>query len=216
MLELAPVQLSLDAAYRAAAICQLRQSVQQHDQGASGTSANTDMCQDYAWPVAGAGSGSTAYRSEQLLQLSAEAAREEDTVKGQDRFHNALALAEKYNSPTWELHFQYLHSLMLHWQHASSAILPLVKDLLPPLMQHPHGTVRGILVQTWPELQGQRQLHVAFALKLLEKCFQWVQQTSSSPNAAPGPALDAEPALLDLEGSMKRLVLLQVALHISV
>ena len=89
---------------------------------------------------------------------------------------------------------------MLHWQHAPSDIVPLVKDLLPGLMQQPFKTVEGILVQTWPDLQGQRQVHVAFALKLLEKCFQWVRE--NSPGDAAG--------LRDLEGSMERLALLQV------
>lgn len=149
----------------------------------------------------GAGSSSEAYRSEQLLQLCTQAAQEEDIPTGQGRFQQALALAQKYNSPTWELHFQYLHSLMLQWQHASSVVVPLVKDLFPDLMQQPYKTVQRSMVQTWPELQGQRQLHVAFALKLLEKCFQWVQ-TGNSPGA--------EPVLKELEGSMKRLALLQV------
>ena len=149
----------------------------------------------------GAGSGSEAYRSDQLLQLCSQAAQEQDIPTGQGRFHQALALAQKYNSPSWDLHFHYLHSLMLHWQHESSAIVPLVKELFLALMQRPFGTVQGILGQTWPELQGQRQLHVAFALKLLEKCFQWVQ-TGNSPGA--------EPVLRDLEGSMERLALLQV------
>ena len=121
---------------------------------------------------------------------------------GQGRFRKALALADKYNSPTWELYWQYLHCLMVHWQHAPSDIVPLVKDLLPGLMQQPFKTVKGILVQTWPELQGQRQVHIAFALKLLEKCFQWVQTNS------PG----AESVLRDLEASMERLALLQVFL----
>lgn len=152
----------------------------------------------------GAGSSSKAYRSEQLLQLCTQAAQEEDIPTGQGRFQQALALAQKYNSPTWDLQFQYLHSLMLHWQHASSVIVPLVKDLFPALMQQPYKTVQRSLVQTWPELQGQRQLHVAFALKLLEKCFQWVQ-TGDGPGA--------EPVLLELQSSMDRLALLQVCLH---
>lgn len=149
---------------------------------------------------AGSGSSSEVYRSQQLLQLCTHAAQETDISTGQGRFRKALALAEKYDSPIWELYWQYLHCLMLHWQHAPSDIVPLVKDLLPGLMQQPLKTVEGILVQTWPELQGQRQVHVAFALKLLEKCFQWVE--TNSP--------EAESGLRDLEGSMERLALLQV------
>ncbi|KAL0036267.1 hypothetical protein WJX79_010808 [Trebouxia sp. C0005] len=148
----------------------------------------------------GSSSESQAFRSEQLSKLASEAGQAEDVARGQASLQQALALALKYKCPKWELNFVYANSLLLHWQHSPATVVPLVRQVFPALMEQPYGTVHQLLHRTWPELQGQRQLHIAFCLKLLEMCY---KHTVTSTDTFPGPALDQP------EASIQRLAQLQ-------
>ncbi|DBB06293.1 hypothetical protein WJX77_007210 [Trebouxia sp. C0004] len=148
----------------------------------------------------GSSSESQAFRTEQLSKLASESGQAEDVALGQASLQQALALALKYNCPQWELNFVYANSLLLHWQHSPATVVPLVRQVFPALMEKPYGTVHQLLLCTWPELQGQRQLHIAFCLKLLEMCY---KHTLTSTDTFPGPALDQP------EASIQQLTQLQ-------
>ena len=88
-----------------------------------------------------------------MTQLAAAAGQAEDITQGQAVFQQALALALRYNSPKWDMHFVYVHNLLLSWQHSTGSIVGVVKQVFPELMAEPYETVRRLLVVTWPELQ---------------------------------------------------------------
>ena len=104
----------------------------------------------------GTSSSSESFRAGELTRLAAEAGQAEDVALGQGSLTQALALAEKYSSPKWELNFVYTSSLLLSWQHQTEAVVPVVRQIFPALMERPHDTVCQLLLVLWPELQVSR------------------------------------------------------------
>lgn len=101
----------------------------------------------------GSSSASQNFRSDELTRLVTEAGQAGDVVLGQGSLEHALALAEKYSSPKWDLVFVYTTSLLLTWQHQTEVVVPVVRQVFPALMEKPSATVHQLLLLTWPELQ---------------------------------------------------------------
>ena len=116
----------------------------------------------------GTSSSSESFRADELTRLAAEAGQAEDVALGQGSLKQALALAEKYSSPKWELTFVYTSSLLLSWQHQTEVVVPVVRQIFPALMERPYDTVQQLLLVTWPELQVSRFVILACTRKVLE------------------------------------------------
>lgn len=101
----------------------------------------------------GSSTASEGFRVGELTRLVTEAGQAEDVALGQGSLEQALALADKYSSPKWELTFTYTSSLLLTWQHQTEEVVPVVRQIFPALMQKPSATVHQLLLVTWPELQ---------------------------------------------------------------
>lgn len=101
----------------------------------------------------GSSSASQNFRSDELTRLVSEAGQAEDVALGQGSLEHALALADKYSSPKWDLVFGYTTALLLTWQHQTEVVVPVVRQVFPALMEKPSATVHQMLLFTWPELQ---------------------------------------------------------------
>lgn len=106
----------------------------------------------------GSSSASVGFRADELTRLVTEAGQAEDVALGQGSLEQALALADKYSSPKWDLVFTYTGSLLLTWQHQTEVVVPVVRQIFPALMQKPSATVHQLLLVTWPELQVSKLL----------------------------------------------------------
>ena len=101
----------------------------------------------------GSNNESQSFRADELTRLATEAGQAEDVALGQGSLQQAVALADKYGSPKWDLTFTYTSSLLLTWQHQTEVVVPVVRQIFPALMEKPSSTVHHLLLVTWPELQ---------------------------------------------------------------
>ena len=108
----------------------------------------------------GSSTTSKSFRADELTRLVTEAGQADDIALGQGSLEQALALADKYGSPKWDLVFTYTSSLVLTWQHQTEVVVPVVRQIFPALMQKPSATVHQLLLVTWPELQVGKLLEL--------------------------------------------------------
>ena len=120
-------------------------------------------------PAAGTGEAAAAYRLQALLTRCQHVAGEQGPGLEAEAFlQQTLQLAEQYGVSTWELLTAFVTAMLVQWQHEAAAVNALVKQQLLVLVQRPLQLLQCLLWEVWPELQGQRAVHVGTVLQLVQ------------------------------------------------